>query len=223
MKLMKNLLFILCLITSVNVFSQYSENDEYFDWRIGVSKSYIDLHAGGLADIDDFFNQGAKGGDFDTSTPINGISVAKSIFTGLSAKAELAVAKNSKSNRTISGKAITSIKVGAQYDLSIIPFIKNTTWLDPYINVGTGYFSFDETSQPIVSIGGGINFWFNESLGLYIDTSNNYYTVDGVRNGYFQHSIGLAFNLFKNRKHNDDSDFEADNSIQSDNEGLDEF
>ncbi|MFS4454486.1 OmpA family protein [Maribacter sp. 2304DJ31-5] len=70
-------------------------------------------------------------------------------------------------------------------------FIKKTTVIDPFIEIGGGYTWVDEIGAGTANGGLGLNIWFSENIGLTLQSSYKHAFEDyGVK--HFQHLAGLS-------------------------------
>ncbi|MDO6736489.1 OmpA family protein [Wenyingzhuangia sp. 2_MG-2023] len=91
--------------------------------------------------------------------------------------------------------------LGVRYDINNI--IGKTGWFDPYAKLGAGLLLVDGNDMSIPLLGGlGFNIWFNDVLGLNIETNykssslfgtSSIATVKGVGDYHFQHAISLVY------------------------------
>jgi len=72
-------------------------------------------------------------------------------------------------------------------------------WIDPFVTFGVGYTYRDvvvDPHVPTVNLGGGINFWIINPLGIRISSQAKfavYPTVWETHGNYLQHTIGIVF------------------------------
>lgn len=78
--------------------------------------------------------------------------------------------------------------VGVQYTL----FQKGV--FEPFVGLGAGITRISGNSQSHLNLGGGINIWFKNNLGLVINSVYKSSSSSTFYN-YFQHDIGLKFRL----------------------------
>src|SRR5699024_10714054 len=74
--------------------------------------------------------------------------------------------------------------------------------IDPSLRVGGGYTFLGDNSFGTVNPGAGLTFWFNENVGLALETTYKKSFGDRSANGdintpeapsHFQHTVGIAF------------------------------
>jgi len=79
--------------------------------------------------------------------------------------------------------------------------LKNTK-IDPYLTVGGGRYWIDELSSFTANGGLGINYWFNDFIGLSLETNYKHTkNINGI--AHFQHSFGLSIKGGGSDKDND--------------------
>lgn len=80
-------------------------------------------------------------------------------------------------------------------------------WIDPYLTAGLGYtFRQQGAAQhaPTVNLGGGVNFWIVNNVGIRLSSQAKFGVYPGfweTPENYLQHSAGLVFRWGENGKH----------------------
>lgn len=106
-------------------------------------------------------------------------------------------------NRLVNGvENVSGINVSADlhgkysfYNL----YAPRARWIDPYLIAGVGYTYRTGTADPHVmtaNIGGGVNFWFVNWMGVRLSSTAKIGAVPtffNSDNNYFQHSAGIVF------------------------------
>jgi outer membrane protein OmpA-like peptidoglycan-associated protein len=64
--------------------------------------------------------------------------------------------------------------------------------LDPFLGVGGGYTWIDDEGAGTANGMAGINYWFNDNLGITYSATYKHAFVDDL-NEHFQHALGLSF------------------------------
>ncbi|MBS9774707.1 MAG: OmpA family protein [Tenacibaculum sp.] len=83
-------------------------------------------------------------------------------------------------------------KIGllAKYDLNNL--VGNTGWFNPYVGLGGAYQNVGDEGDAVLSGVAGANLWFNDNLGLNLQTGYHHgFNQEG--RDFFQHSLGLVF------------------------------
>ena len=85
-------------------------------------------------------------------------------------------------------------------------------WVEPYVTFGAGY-TYRSVSRPAhtptINLGGGVNFWIMENLGIQIASNAkfgllpNFWSSPG---NYLQHSFGVVYRTPDERSHKNQND-----------------
>ncbi|MEN8186306.1 MAG: OmpA family protein [Bacteroidota bacterium] len=67
------------------------------------------------------------------------------------------------------------------------------SWFDPYLLVGGGYTWLDEEGNGTLNGGLGINFWFNEFIGMHVQSAYKHSFDEAEMLPHFQHALGVNF------------------------------
>ncbi|CAI8315325.1 MAG: Outer membrane porin F [Polaribacter sp. SA4-10] len=84
-----------------------------------------------------------------------------------------------------------SADMNVKYDLNNLVG-ETSQWFDPYVYLGGGYVAFGDASEGMLNAGAGFNTWFNENLGLNLQTGYRKGFSDEVAE-HWQSSLGLVF------------------------------
>ena len=82
-----------------------------------------------------------------------------------------------------------SADVIVKYDLNNL--VGDTSWFDPYLYLGGGYANLGDQGEGLLNVGLGFNTWFNENLGLTLQTGSKSGFTDKVAD-HFQTSLGVV-------------------------------
>ena len=80
-------------------------------------------------------------------------------------------------------------------------------WIDPYIIAGIGFTYRTGTADmyvPTVNLGGGINFWIINQLGIQLSSNAKFAVYPkfwDTKSNYLQHNIGIVFRTPDNPKY----------------------
>ena len=69
-----------------------------------------------------------------------------------------------------------------------------TGWWNPYLLVGGGYTWLGDDNTAALNAGVGMNFWFNEKVGLNLESKLRQ-TFESDITAQFQHSLGIVFKM----------------------------
>lgn len=177
-------MFALVTVTSINA------QDENNPWAIsfGVNNvDILDMRDASFSDsMKDLFGDTK---DWNVLPSISRISVGKYLDKGFSLHLAGALNKiNTVAVKDDSDMLYYSIDATVKYDLNHL--IGETGWFDPYVYVGGSYVTLDDRREGMMNGGLGFNTWFNDNLGLNLQS--------GVKKGFswnvethFQTSLGL--------------------------------
>ncbi|MDV7186472.1 OmpA family protein [Lutibacter sp. TH_r2] len=184
------------LIAINNTYAQDNNNP----WQIGFGVNAVDFYPtnaspstdlttlhGSTVWYDEFFNADDH---YNMIPAITRLSVGRYITKGFSFEAVGSLNKiehigdNSASDLSYYGLDGT-----LKYDINNI--VGETGWFDPYLAVGGGYTWMDNWGTGTVNGGVGANIWFNDNIGLNIETKYKH-TFDSSIIQHFQHSAGIV-------------------------------
>jgi len=96
----------------------------------------------------------------------------------------------------------------------------NSSWFDPYLGLGAGYFWLDGDGGGTFNSNLGVNFWVSEGFALTLDT--NYKSAfDDADNDLFQHRFGIKF-AFGGKDTDGDGIYDKNDACPEE-PGLEEF
>ncbi len=72
-------------------------------------------------------------------------------------------------------------------------FVREPSWIDPYIFLGGGYTSLDSEGTGTANAGLGLNFWFSDWIGVNVQTKYKHSFDEDIMLAHFQHAAGLVF------------------------------
>lgn len=91
-------------------------------------------------------------------------------------------------------------------------YAPSARWIEPYITFGGGY-TFRSVSSPMhtptANVGGGLNFWLMESLGIQLSSSAKFGILPKFWNtpgNYLQHSFGIVYRTPDESSHRNEND-----------------
>ena len=178
---------VIALFTLVSV-SNVTAQDNNNPWAVGFGVNVVDFYGG-----DDFGDQvkdllGNK--DWNILPSISRITGEKYLDKGFS----LQLAGSLNKIETVSLEDDSDFLYYAfdaivKYDLNNL--VGETSWFDPFVYLGGGYTSVDESGEGMVNAGVGFNAWFNDNLGLNFQTGTKKGFSDNVKSHY-QTALGLV-------------------------------
>ncbi|MFI1771258.1 OmpA family protein [Thalassobellus citreus] len=194
---MKNLSRLLFAMLLVLGYSNANAQDQNNPWQISIGANAVDAYPNGDGGLfsETIFDEFANVTDHWNILPsLSTISVSKYVGDGFSFGVAGSLNKIDKWG-DISVNPDTTNKVD---DLSYYGldgtikynFLEGTT-LDPYLGVGGGYTWIDEVGAGTLNGTLGLNVWFNDNVGLTIQTSYKHAFEDYLTT-HFQHTAGIS-------------------------------
>lgn len=180
---MKRLLLALAFIGTF----MYSTQAQYAqrDWVLGVSSAFVDYYA---FDDQGWFNP-ANWNNFIGPTNVH---LSKSLCNSANIAAQVTYGDIDKFVTPIHYKAFTDFGLDVQYKFANGYILDQTSWFDPYVQVGGGLMRINRENYPMIDAGIGSNFWISDRFGFNIQTGIN---LPFDFDKYQKHSIGFVFNL----------------------------
>lgn len=190
---MKNFKLALLALLFIAGFGNTYAQDNNNPWALSFGTNAVDFYPtnAGLAGHGGWFDEFVNTGDHYNMLPvISKISVGKYLADGFSLEAVGSLNKISKiGDNTADDLSYYAFDGGVKYDLNNV--FGESSWLDPYATVGGGYTWMDELGTGTFNGGLGINFWFNNNLGLNLESKYKH-TFESNIVQHFQHSLGLV-------------------------------
>ena len=195
---MKNLSRLLLAMLLVLGYSNSNAQDKNNPWQIFIGVNAVDAYPSGDGGLfsETIFDEFANVTDHWNILPsLSTISVSKYVGNGFSFGVAGSLNKIDKWGDQIGVSPDATNKVD---DLSYYGldgtikynFLEGKT-LDPFVGVGGGYTWIDEIGAGTLNGTLGLNVWFNENIGLTIQTAYKHAFEDYLQT-HFQHSAGLS-------------------------------
>ena len=193
---MKHLKVALLALLLVTGFSNVNAQDENNPWAVGFGVNAVDFYPtnpqtewGG-----NWYNQFFNANDHYNIVPaISRLTVSRYLAAGFSFEAAGSFNKIEKiGDMSVSDYSFWAVDGAVKYDVNKI--IGDTKWFDPYVLVGGGYTWMDDLDTASGNAGLGANFWFNDKVGLNIETRYRH-TFDSDLFDHWQHSAGIIFKM----------------------------
>jgi OOP family OmpA-OmpF porin len=179
------MLALFTLVTLGNVSAQDDNNP----WLVGFGLNSVDFYSSD----DTFSNQLedlVKAKDWNSLPSISRVSVSKYLEKGFSLqlagsfnRIETVITEND------SDFIYYALDANVNYDLNNL--FGETGWFDPYVYLGGGYVSVDNSGEAMLNGGLGFNTWFSDNVGLNFQTGTKNGFSDNIEN-HFQTSVGLV-------------------------------
>ena len=174
------------MVSTVNITNAQDKNNP---WAVsfGVNNVDIMMPLEFSAVLDDFV--GAD--DWNILPSISRISAEKYLEEGFSLQLSGSMNKlyHTTARNTADGILYYALDAIVKYDLNNL--VGDTSWFDPFVYLGGGYTSIDSQGEGTYNVGYGFNTWFNENLGLNVQTGFKGGFSDKVKE-HFQTSVGLV-------------------------------
>lgn len=194
MKHLKKVLLILLVVVS---FNNLKAQDADNPWTIEIGTNAVDFYPTG-ADfspmgeqvIGDMFSDFVNYEDhWNVSSVISRLRVGRYIGSGFS----MGLAGSFNSIDKIGDYKPNSDLSYFGLDLDFRYNILNEGWFNPYLLVGGGYTWLDEEGNGSFNGGLGMNFWFNEFVGLNVQSIYKHSFDEDKMLPHFQHALGVVF------------------------------
>ena len=182
---MKNLSRLMFAMLLVLGYSNANAQDNNNPWQITIGANAVDNYptkdVGGM--FTDFFN---VGDNWNILPSLSTISVSKHLGDGFSFGVAGSLNKIENWNAgSVSDLSYYGVDGTIKYN-----FLQGTT-IDPYLGVGGGYTWVDEIGAGTVNGTLGLNIWFNDNIGLTLQTAYKHSFEDYLA-PHFQHTAGIS-------------------------------
>ena len=186
----KNKVSLLLVVLFSFISIKINAQDKIYPWAGGVGVNFVDVGSSnfGLSNL-------------NTIPVLSRAYIARYLGKGFVADFTGAINSIDKiSTKNVEKKSYYSLDLGLRYNLNHL--LGDMGWFDPYAKVAVGTFWVAGDVAGAVSPGLGFNTWFNDSVGLNIETSYKSNSVFGnsnlgntayISNYHLQHSISLVF------------------------------
>ena len=186
MKVLKLVVMALLMVLTVNISTAQDNNNP---WAVSFGANNVDYK--GAQDLLGMANDLLGNSDWNVLPSISRVSAEKYLEKGFSL--QLAGSMNKidvfKTLDDVDGLLYYAVDAIVKYDLNNL--VGDTSWFDPFVYAGGGYTSIDSAGEGLYNVGAGFNTWFNENLGLNVQTGLKAGFSDKVADHY-QTSLGLV-------------------------------
>ena len=182
MKQLSRLLLVGLLILGFNSIQAQSEDNP---WQIGFGVNAVDFYPVGK--VGGFGNEFFNANDHWNILPsISYVGISRHIGDGISIGARGSLNRIRKFGDTrVDDFSYYGIDGTIKYN-----FIENTT-IDPFVEIGGGYTWVADIGAGTLNGGIGANIWFNDNIGLTIQTQYKH-SFEDYLTPHFQHMLGLS-------------------------------
>ena len=188
MKHLKKVLFVLVLFAAFSMNAQDEDNP----WSIDFGANAVDFYPTNQAGMGNWFDEFVNVTDHYNVIPtISRVRIGRYIGDGFS----LGLAGSLNKIENIGDASVNDLSyigadMGIRYDLNNL--FGDSKWLDPYLSVGGGYTWIEQDGSGTFNGGAGINFWFNEFIGLNLQSVYKHSFDEARQLPHFQHAAGIA-------------------------------
>lgn len=197
---MKNTLIIFfSLFVSFSAFAQpYKTIKVYkpYKWMFGAHWSAIDDSGDKFGDIFDF-NNAWNIKPFPTKLSLDRYIIYGWSIEAIATYGEYTESKTVNDTTGIKGM-LASFDVHGKWSFYNL-YAPRARWIEPYFTFGVGYTYREGTADPhvpTVNLGGGLNFWVINRLGIQLASNAKIGVYPGfweTDNNYLQHTIGIVY------------------------------
>jgi len=204
MKHLKKVLFILVLFVGFNMSAQ----DENNPWSIDFGINAVDFYPTNQAGMGQWFDEFVNVDDHYNIIPsVSRLRVGRYLGDGFA----LGLAGSINKIENIGDMSANDLSyIGVDLD---IRYALNNLWsgskFDPYLAIGGGYTFIDDEGAGTFNGGAGINFWFNDFLGLNLQSTYKHSFDEARQLPHFQHALGIAIK-FGGKDTDDDGVYDKD-------------
>tara|TARA_R110002049_G_scaffold207188_1_gene377635 strand:+ start:4566 stop:5894 length:1329 start_codon:yes stop_codon:yes gene_type:complete len=169
-------------------YSNANAQDQNNPWQITIGVNAVDFYpTGENAPLGEIFDEFVNVTDHYNILPsLSTISVSKYLGSGFSLGAAGSLNKIDKwGDASVDDLSYYGVDGTIKYN-----FLNGTT-LDPFVGVGGGYTWVDEIGAGTLNGTLGFNVWFNDNIGLTIQSSYKHAFEDYLQT-HFQHTAGIS-------------------------------
>ena len=190
---MKHLSKFLVIAALIVGFNNLQAQDENNPWQITIGINAIDAFPANADQLSEALGQTSSFGNeffnandhWNILPSLSYVSVSRYVGDGFSVGGRGSINRiNQFGDFDVDDLSQYSIDGTIKYN-----FLKNTT-IDPFLEIGGGYSWFDEIGAGTVNGGAGVNFWFNENIGVTLQ-SNYKHVFEDFSVTHFQHLAGI--------------------------------
>ncbi|MDT0554189.1 OmpA family protein [Urechidicola vernalis] len=199
---MKHLRIALLALLVVAGFSNVNAQDEDNPWVIGFGINAVDFYSVNNADLKNMNipTEGPAGGswydqffnaedNYNVIPSLSRLSVAKHLNGNFSLEFAGSLNKISKIGKyEVDDLSYYGVDAGIKYSFAELLGLEK---LEPYGTVGGGYTWMDSNGAGTLNGGAGLNYWFNDHLGLNAQANYKHAFDDANVAQHWQHSFGL--------------------------------
>lgn len=191
MKIIKQILFVCVAILA---FSSVNAQDENNPWVVTFGVNAVDAYPTNLPASDINGPQGGWFSEFfNTKDHWNLIPAISTLGVSGYLSDEFSLGGRFSFNdfTKVGDSDITKVSYQALDIFTRYSIIKGISAWDPFVEVGGSYIRFGENNTNSFNVGAGLNYWFNDNIGLtYQTTYKHIFETEGIK--HFQHVVGVS-------------------------------
>jgi len=191
MKTIKQILTICALTLAL---SNANAQDANNPWVVTLGVNVVDAYPTNASSIDTYGSQGKWFSEFFNTEDhwnmipaITTVSLSGYLSDNFSFGSRFSLNSISKVGNVETNEFIyKSLDATVRYSLTD----SSSTW-EPFTEFGGGYTWFGDEGSPSFNFGAGLNYWFNDNLGLTYQTAYKHtFAQEGIK--HFQHIFGVS-------------------------------
>ena len=192
---MKNLSRLLFAMLLVLGYSNANAQDKNNPWQITIGVNAVDAYPSGdgIPFSETIFSKFVDTGNYNILPSLSTISVSKYLGDGFSLGVAGSLNKIDKWGEIPGTSDPISVDDLSYYGVDgtiKYNFFQGKT-LDPYLGIGGGYTWIDEIGAGTLNGTLGLNVWFNDNIGLTLQTAYKHAFEDYLQT-HFQHTAGIS-------------------------------
>jgi OOP family OmpA-OmpF porin len=191
MKNLSRLMFALLLVVG---FSNANAQDDNNPWQFSFGINAVDLYpVGENAPLGEYFDEYFNLGDHYNIVPsLSTFTVSKYMGDNFSFGVRGSINKIDKvGDANVDDLSYFALNGIIKYNLGSV---LNWNKLQPHLGVGGGYTWVDKIGAGTLNGSFGLNYWFNENVGLVAQSTYKHSFEDYLPK-HFEHSLSVAFNF----------------------------
>tara|TARA_R110002073_G_scaffold279026_1_gene442812 strand:+ start:42840 stop:44201 length:1362 start_codon:yes stop_codon:yes gene_type:complete len=188
MKHLKRVLFVFVLLAGLSISAQ----DENNPWSIDFGANAVDFYPTNQAGMGGWFDEYFNYNDHYNVIPsISRIHVGRYLGDGFSLGVAVSVNKiENIGDASADDLSYIGSDLDIRYDLNNV--FGQSKWFDPYLSIGGGYTFLDDLGAGTANGGFGINFMFNDFVGLNVQSLYKHSFDEDRQLPHFQHALGIV-------------------------------
>ncbi len=188
MKHLRKVLFVVALVAGFSMNAQ----DENNPWSIDFGANAVDFYPTNQSGMGGWFDEFVNVDDHYNIIPsISRLRVGRYLGSGFS----LGLAGSLNKIEKMGDMSANDLSyIGADLDVryALNNLWGGKKWFDPFVHFGGGYQFIGDNSAGTANGGAGVNFWFNDFIGINLQTAYKHSFDEETVMPHFQHAAGLT-------------------------------